>query len=113
MTKLKKKYNDDISQKNARIKELEAERRNLQDDFDKLFDTKISLERELTVYRNLLELDEGRFKFLRDSKISAVTLTAKAHYSISSGNNIVIAQHGQEYISVFNISDKVCFNFQF
>jgi hypothetical protein len=108
---LQVRFNNEIVLKNARIQELEEEKRKLQDEFEKLFDDRISLERELEVYRNLLELEEVRFNFLRNSPVHSVTLTARNHYSISSGNNIVIAQHGEDYISIFNVSNQVFFLF--
>ena len=51
----RQKYNNEISEKNARIIQLEQEKRQREEDFEKLFDIKISLERELIVYCQLLD----------------------------------------------------------
>ena len=40
--------------KNAKLRELEKKFKDLSDEHERLFDIKISLERELEVYRNLL-----------------------------------------------------------
>ena len=77
-------------------------------DFNQAFDAKISLERELKVYKDLLKFEEERLKFFKRGTDS-VTLTARSNYSLTSGNNIVIYQENNDYVAVFNTSAQVCF----
>ena len=105
------KYNEEVDEKNNRIQLLENEISKLRGDFNKAFDDKISLERELKVYRDLLEFEENRFNFLNSSPLNFVTLDSRRrfNYSITSGNTVVISQERDDYVAIFNTSAQVCF----
>ena len=55
MNEFKRKFTEEIKTKNQTISDLEQKLRDLTEKFDRLFDIKISLERELEVYRSLLD----------------------------------------------------------
>ena len=55
MNEFKHKFTEEIKTKNQTISDLEQKLRDLTEKFDRLFDIKISLERELEVYRSLLD----------------------------------------------------------
>ena len=55
LNEFKRKFTEEIKTKNQTISDLEQKLRDLNEKFDRLFDIKISLERELEVYRSLLD----------------------------------------------------------
>ena len=55
LNEFKRKFTEEIKTKNQTISDLERRLGDLNEKFDRLFDIKISLERELEVYRSLLD----------------------------------------------------------
>ena len=103
-----KRYTEEVDEKNKRIQRLENDIIKLRDEFNKAFDDKISLERELKVYKDLLEFEEERLRYI-NTTVNSVTLTARSNYSLTSGNSIVLTQERDNYVAIFNTSAQVCF----
>ena len=99
------RYNHEVSEKNARIIQLEQEKRQREEDFDRLFDIKISLERELMVYRQLLDSAENNLS-LNNARSPIRIIT---HFNLRAEKvnppNILISDYDTDRVVLYNVSD--------
>lgn len=102
--RLQRQYNEDISNRNRRIEELENESNRARQEFNRLFDTNISLERELEVYRRLLDDGENHLDTFTNLRAQGNGIVSRY-----SGQNVIIGEHNLDgrFIWIQNITEQV------